>query len=209
MRCVGPTAGRFVRLSDADDAFEPATPSPSPVPRPVYSREDEERAWARRRADLDDLAGMSERNATAHGGRRGSRRISSPARGTQSPNASPFTIYGTQPPLCEDLRSGASDTVKGAVSPGCAGGKSDSLEVMRPRRASGVGLWEGEPPDRFVVGGDPGVVVVGGETSASLAGDVAGDDLVGGGVDLGDEFAFTLCRGRVHICCAVQENAEL
>ena len=41
----------------------PAPDTPAPVPvveRAVYSREDAQRAWARRRADLDDLAGVED-----------------------------------------------------------------------------------------------------------------------------------------------------
>jgi len=43
---------------DTDDEPEPAAPSPPTVPRAVYSREDSQWAWARRRADLADLAGV-------------------------------------------------------------------------------------------------------------------------------------------------------
>jgi hypothetical protein len=46
---------------DADDELRPSTPSPMPpVPRVVYGREDSQRAWARRRADLADLAGVDD-----------------------------------------------------------------------------------------------------------------------------------------------------
>jgi len=45
---------------DTDDDPGPATASPPPVPRAVYSREDSRRAWAKRRADLDDLAGVDD-----------------------------------------------------------------------------------------------------------------------------------------------------
>ena len=31
-----------------------------PTPRAVYSREDAQRAWARRRADLQDIAGIDD-----------------------------------------------------------------------------------------------------------------------------------------------------
>lgn len=44
---------------DLDDDTAPETPSPDPmVKRAVYSKADSQRAWARRRADLDDLAGL-------------------------------------------------------------------------------------------------------------------------------------------------------
>jgi hypothetical protein len=45
------------------DAEDTDTQAPAPVPavrREVYSREDSQRAWARRRADLDDLAGLGD-----------------------------------------------------------------------------------------------------------------------------------------------------
>jgi hypothetical protein len=45
---------------DADDEPKPAASVPPPVPRAVYSQEDSERAWARRRADLADLAGVDD-----------------------------------------------------------------------------------------------------------------------------------------------------
>jgi hypothetical protein len=45
---------------DTDDAPEPASPTPARVPRAVYSREDSQRAWARRRAELADLAGVDD-----------------------------------------------------------------------------------------------------------------------------------------------------
>ena len=46
---------------DQDDNTELAQSAPVPVaPRAVYSREDSQRAWARRRADLDDLAGVDD-----------------------------------------------------------------------------------------------------------------------------------------------------
>jgi hypothetical protein len=45
---------------DTDDVSDPATPAPPPFPRAVYSREDSQRAWARRRADLADLAGVDD-----------------------------------------------------------------------------------------------------------------------------------------------------
>jgi len=42
-----------------DDDTDTQTPPPVPVREcTVYSREDSQRAWARRRADLDDLAGL-------------------------------------------------------------------------------------------------------------------------------------------------------
>ena len=45
---------------DTDEGPEPATPPPPTVPRAVYSQEDSQRAWARRRADLNDLAGVDD-----------------------------------------------------------------------------------------------------------------------------------------------------
>ena len=45
------------------DAEDSDTPTPVPVPvlqRGVHSREDSQRAWARRRADLNDLAGVED-----------------------------------------------------------------------------------------------------------------------------------------------------
>jgi len=45
-------------LVDAEDESEAA--APSPVRRAVYSREDSRRAWARRRADLKDLADVDD-----------------------------------------------------------------------------------------------------------------------------------------------------
>jgi hypothetical protein len=46
---------------DNDDEPLPPTPSPThPVPRALYSREDSQRAWARRRADLADLVGVDD-----------------------------------------------------------------------------------------------------------------------------------------------------
>jgi hypothetical protein len=48
---------------DTDDDTATQQPAPVPVPvvdRKVYSREDSQRAWVRRRADLDDLAGVED-----------------------------------------------------------------------------------------------------------------------------------------------------
>ena len=45
---------------DTDDGPDPAAPAPSPVARAVYSLEDWQRAWARRRADLKDLADVED-----------------------------------------------------------------------------------------------------------------------------------------------------
>jgi hypothetical protein len=45
---------------DTDDEPQSPPPPPSPVPQAVYSREDRQRAWARRRADLRDIAGVEE-----------------------------------------------------------------------------------------------------------------------------------------------------
>ena len=45
------------------DPQEPPAPEPPPAvppPRPVYSRQDREQAWARRRADLADMAGITD-----------------------------------------------------------------------------------------------------------------------------------------------------
>jgi hypothetical protein len=45
------------------DPTEPPAADPRPAvppPRPVYSRDDARRAWARRRADLDHLAGIDD-----------------------------------------------------------------------------------------------------------------------------------------------------
>ncbi len=47
----------------AVDPQQPPAPEPAPVvppPRPVYSRDDARRVWARRRADLDHLAGIDD-----------------------------------------------------------------------------------------------------------------------------------------------------
>ena len=44
-----------------DEMPEPEQPAPVPVEaRRVYSREDAQRAWARRRADLQDIAGIDD-----------------------------------------------------------------------------------------------------------------------------------------------------
>lgn len=44
---------------DPADEFESEEPAPAPVEvGRVYTRDDAQRAWARRRADLDDLAGI-------------------------------------------------------------------------------------------------------------------------------------------------------
>ena len=44
---------------EVDEAPEPATPTPAPrVEQPVYTRQDAQRAWARRRSDLEDIAGI-------------------------------------------------------------------------------------------------------------------------------------------------------
>jgi hypothetical protein len=45
---------------DTDIGPEPAAPASPPVPRAVYSREDSQRAWGRRRADLHDIAGIEQ-----------------------------------------------------------------------------------------------------------------------------------------------------
>ena len=46
---------------DATQTTEPVTLEPSPMlDRPVYSRDDAQRAWARRRADLQDIAGVDQ-----------------------------------------------------------------------------------------------------------------------------------------------------
>ena len=46
---------------DTTQTTESVTPEPSPMlERPVYSRADHRRAWARRRADLTDLAGLDD-----------------------------------------------------------------------------------------------------------------------------------------------------
>ena len=43
---------------DTDDQPETPTPVEVPTPRAVYTRADAQRAWARRRADLADIAGV-------------------------------------------------------------------------------------------------------------------------------------------------------
>ena len=45
---------------DTDDEPDSHRRRRPPVPRAVYSREDSQRAWARRRADLEDLAGVDD-----------------------------------------------------------------------------------------------------------------------------------------------------
>ncbi len=46
---------------DPDEDAESEQPGPVPVvERGVYSRDDAQRAWARRRADLEDLAGIDD-----------------------------------------------------------------------------------------------------------------------------------------------------
>ncbi len=46
---------------DNDDEHPPEQPAPAPAEeRGVYSREDWQRAWSRRRADLEDLAGVDD-----------------------------------------------------------------------------------------------------------------------------------------------------
>ena len=53
--------GAHRRIPIDDEEPEPEQPVPAPAEvRPVYSREDAQRAWARRRADLDDLAGLDD-----------------------------------------------------------------------------------------------------------------------------------------------------
>ena len=57
-------AGDFVahrRIPIDDEEPEPEQPVPAPAEvRPVYRREDAQRAWARRRADLEDIAGLDD-----------------------------------------------------------------------------------------------------------------------------------------------------
>ncbi|MGS0688827.1 hypothetical protein ACVBEQ_27380 [Nakamurella sp. GG22] len=48
---------------DTHDEPETPTPAPVPAPRAVYTKADAQRAWERRRADLQDLAGVE---ATLH-----------------------------------------------------------------------------------------------------------------------------------------------
>ena len=46
---------------DTDDATRTTRAGrPLPAPRAVYSKEDRQRAWARRRSDLQDIAGVEE-----------------------------------------------------------------------------------------------------------------------------------------------------
>jgi hypothetical protein len=45
---------------DTDDVSEPATPAPPAVTRAVYRRQDVQQAWARRRTDLKELAGVND-----------------------------------------------------------------------------------------------------------------------------------------------------
>ena len=45
---------------DIDDEPETPAPSPPPVPRAMYGRQDVQQAWARRRADLQELAGVND-----------------------------------------------------------------------------------------------------------------------------------------------------
>jgi hypothetical protein len=55
------------------DAEDTDARAPTPVPvveRKVYSREDAQGAWARRRADLDDLAGVEDLLDQVDAGRR-------------------------------------------------------------------------------------------------------------------------------------------
>jgi hypothetical protein len=47
-------------IVDTDHTTAQEQPAPAPPARPVYTREDSRRAWARRRADLDDLAGVDD-----------------------------------------------------------------------------------------------------------------------------------------------------
>jgi hypothetical protein len=45
---------------DTEPPPEPSAPVNPATPRAVYSREDSQRAWARRRSDLNDVAGIEE-----------------------------------------------------------------------------------------------------------------------------------------------------
>ena len=58
-------AGDFVahrRIPVNDEMPEPEQPAPVPVEaRRVYSSDDAQRAWTRRRVDLEDIAGIDER----------------------------------------------------------------------------------------------------------------------------------------------------
>ena len=45
---------------DTDDELETSVAVPVTAPRAVYTREDAQRAWTRRRADLQDIAGVND-----------------------------------------------------------------------------------------------------------------------------------------------------